>query len=70
MLLKPYNEIVGTLKEIKNKEDRITLVFNIDKEIELPQSAISKEKLHAFIGGRIGILNCDGNYKIRKISDI
>jgi len=60
-------EIIGTLASVKDENNKTKLVFTICKEIEIPESAIPREKLEGFIGERIGVFNCDGEYRIRKI---
>ena len=69
VVLAPYCEIVGNLSKIENKGDTLAIVFNINKEIELPESAINQDTLKELIGERVGIFNCgDGRFKIRKIT--
>lgn len=68
MNLQPYSEVVGILIDVKFENNHAELVFSIQKSIELPSIAISKEKLQIFLGQRVGIFNCGGNYKIRKIT--
>ena len=67
MKLPAYAEIVGRLTAVDCKEDYIRLVFALDKEIEIPSGVISIEKLRALQGERIGVFNCDGEYKIRRL---
>ena len=67
MHLEPAQEIVGTLIEVKTKQDQTKLIFTICEEIEIPARAIPKAELLAAVGKRIGIFNCGGIYKLRKI---
>lgn len=67
MKLKPCQEIVGTLIEIKPIADQIKLVFQVRKIVEIPRYVIAREKLEGFIGQQIGIFNYNDNYKVRKI---
>lgn len=67
MRLQNNNEIVGVLSKIKDKDSCIELVFMIQKKIEIPQDTLSWEKLQSVVGKRIGIFNCGGYYKLRKI---
>lgn len=69
--LKNYEEIVGTLNKIEFHEKLgfVTLVFTIQEEINLPINACSKDILVSSIGNKIGILNIEGNYKIRILKE-
>jgi len=67
MELKNHNEIVGTLSRVEIENGHNKLIFSIMKEIEIPSGAVPIEKLRQLNGSRIGLLNCDGSYKIRKI---
>ena len=61
-------EIVGILSEVETGAERHKLIFTMMKAIEIPYKAIPVEKLKELEGQRIGILNIDGKYRIRKIS--
>ena len=67
MFLKPNHEIVGVVREVICNEDGIGIVFTYEKQIDLPASAIPKEKLKELTGQRIGILNVENKYYFRKI---
>ena len=69
MILKPFQEIVGTLTEIEVKDGCIMLVFAIEREIEIPTAAISHDRLDQIKGQRIGLLNNSEKYFIRKINE-
>lgn len=69
MVLGDYRETIGNLRDVKDNEDNLTLVFAIDYEIEIPKGAIPYDKIKTHVGDRIGILNAGNNvYRIRKIS--
>ena len=65
--LENYEEIVGTLNKIEFHEKLgfVTLVFTFQEEINLPMNACSEDILVSSIGKKIGIINIQGNYKIR-----
>ena len=60
-------EAIGTLTSVTANKDHFQLVINIDKKLDLPLLAVPLEKLQGFLGKRVGIFNCCGNYKIREI---
>jgi hypothetical protein len=66
--LKPYHEIVGTIEDIVYEDGFVNVIFSIQTKVEFPESAIQKGVFNKFIGKRVGILNLDGMYKIRRIS--
>ena len=66
MKLKNYHEIVGTLEEYMQENDKTRLVFQIQKTIELPREVIPKEELEDCINRKIAIFNNDGDYRLRK----
>jgi len=66
MKLEENHEVVGHLVDIKNDGRCIKLQFSIQKFFEIPLNAIPAEKMEAAIGSRIGILNSNGVYKLRK----
>jgi hypothetical protein len=69
LILKPYSEIVGTLTDIRSGDDnKIVLVFSLEKTIEVPQDAIEHDVLYEMKGDRIGVININGKYKIRKVN--
>jgi hypothetical protein len=67
MKLSNNNEIVGTLTKIEQKNNNYFLEFNIKKNIEIPSSFFSKEKLNQLLGKKAGIININGEYKIREV---
>jgi len=68
MTLQNYHEIVGNLTKVEQKNDRLELTFAIEKTVEIPDTTDIK-KLKDLIGDRVGVLNCDGDFKIRKITE-
>lgn len=68
MQLKPYHEIVGIIEDIVYKDGFANVIFSIQTKVEFPESAIQKGEFNKFIGKRVGILNLNGIYKIRRIS--
>ena len=67
MQLKPYQEIVGLLTDIKSEGGCNTAIFSMMMELDLPLDAINVVELKNFIGKRIGLLNNDGKIKVRKV---
>jgi len=60
---------VGTIRDVHSNNGWTKLNFSVQREIELPSDALSNEVLIDLIGKKIGILNCDGAYKIRKVGE-
>ncbi len=67
MQLNSNNELVGTLTDIIHKSQKNILIISTHWDLEIPKNAFSKDKLEQVIGSKIGILNFDGNYKLRII---
>ena len=67
MILQDCNEIVGTLEKYTEEKDILKLVIKIQHIINIPFNAISKEELDNCLNKKIGIINIDENYKLRKI---
>lgn len=65
--LQPFEEISGTLKSVRNVNDKILLCFSIRHEIEIPFNPSLLKKLRERIDKKIGILNYDGMYHIRSL---
>jgi len=63
--MKNFCEIIGTLQEIDAAGEDCKLVFNVRKEVSVPLNVIDLDKLEAYIGHRIGIVNIDGNFYFR-----
>jgi len=68
MILRPYNELIGDLIEVRIKDGKIKFLFSINEEIEVPQSAFAETDFKKYIGSRVGVFNDGQNYQIRKIS--
>ncbi len=66
MKLEPNWEIVGTLAEVESKDGITTLQFSIRKTYEIPTAAIDEGKLRSLVGERVGVFNCDGDYRVRR----
>ena len=67
MRLLPKHEFVGFLSEIRAETQQIQLIFSILKEIEIPLDTISFDELHKLVGKRVGIVNVEDQFFIRKI---
>ena len=67
MKLKENHEIVGVLIETIEIDDYCKLKFTCSKEVDIPKTFLSKEKLSLFIGKKIGIFNYNGNFFFREI---
>lgn len=68
MILKAYHEIVGMLVNILIGDDnKIVLVFSLEKTVEVSKNAIDQKILYEMKGERIGLMNLNGQFKIRKI---
>jgi len=65
MILNNFEELVGTIQDIICEESCVKLVFSVQQVIEIPANAIPQDVLKGLIGKRIGILNIDGEYKVR-----
>jgi len=65
--LEPDKEIIGVLHAVEEEGNNCNLHFSCTIEIELPSTAVSHEQLTSFVGERIGVLNVDGEFFIRKI---
>lgn len=69
MKLPHRRELVGFLKDIKKENGEIILIFDMQKEIELPSSDDFNEKLAKFTGKKIGLLSLNGKYYFRLIEE-
>jgi hypothetical protein len=67
MKLENYHEYVGTLVKYSKDEYVIKLEFQIEKTIELPLEALSTKLLDKHMHQKIGIININGEYRIRKL---
>ena len=67
MKLGYFQEIIGTLKEIKEKNGRLHLTFIFKDTIDIPKDALPVEKLNNCLNKRIGILYDGKGYTMSKI---
>ena len=69
MFLRPFQEILGHLKSISSDEQHLKITLTHNFEINIPSDAVLSGKLKNLLGKKIGIINIDGNYKIREIKN-
>ena len=69
VFLGTYEEVIGTLKKVWREGDHCIVVFTFEREVLLPADAISMDRLRRMQGKQIGLLNCDGAYKVRYIKN-
>lgn len=62
-------EVVGILSDIKIDGDTAILTFTTMVKYEFPTSFIKNQDLRKLQGKCIGVLNIEGEYRIRKICD-
>jgi len=67
MNLKEECEVVGVLKAVMRKHNRLILTFQMKKEIEIYPEADLEKELKEFVGHMIGIFNLDGKYIVRGV---
>jgi len=67
MQLKSYQEIIGNLTDVITKNEVTKAVFSMMIEIDILIESIEDEKLRKYIGQRIGLLNNEGEIRIRRI---
>lgn len=69
ILIKLQNggEMIGIIKEIKNQNNCIELIFQVIQRLELPEDLLLFKKLNRFLNKKIGLINIDGDYRIREI---
>ena len=60
-------EMIGIIKEIKNQNNCIELIFQVIQQLELPDDLLLYKKLNQFLNKKIGLINIDGDYHIREI---
>jgi len=66
MRLEENHEVVGVLSKVKSNEQHIKLDFTIHKTYEIPIDAISEKALQDMVGARVGVFNCNGDYRVRR----
>jgi len=67
MHLENYHEFLGTLVKYSKDEDKTRLEFQIQTTIELPSKALPTELLDKYLYQDVGVINIDGEYRIRKL---
>jgi len=65
--LRSNHELVGVLSEIEKNGENTTLIFSNIKKIKIPTSMIDSLNLKEKVGLRIGLVNIDNKYFVRKI---
>ena len=65
--LLPNEEIIGALESIVKNENDIKITFSIEKKIVIPFESKLFDKIQKQIGNKIGIINLDGKFRIRKM---
>lgn len=68
MQLEENTEIIGVLKSIEKHGYGILLTFSITKTVVIPYGI--KEKIEEFLNKKIGILNLENTYYLRKIKEV
>lgn len=69
MILNNNHEIIGILVNIiVGDDDKIVLVFSLDQTVEMPKDAIDIRILYEMKGKRVGLMYCNGQFKLRKIT--
>ena len=66
--LNSLGEIVGTLADVKVIDGRIIVVFSMVKSLDIPLDNELIKHLKQHMGMKIGLINIDGEYRIRKIA--
>jgi len=68
--LEEFQEIVGFLNRVYEEEGELIAVFQIEHMIILPNDNHRfRKQLEQMIGNRIGILNVDNRYVVRRIKE-
>ena len=67
MKLANNNEIIGKLESVKDCQDFISLIFKTEIEVKIPKNAIPFDLLQRLVKMRIGIININGQYRIRNL---
>ena len=66
---KPLQEVTGILSRVLKIKNHIRLVFTVQLEIDIPKDAITEDQLQNLLDRNIGIINIDGDYKIRAATE-
>jgi len=67
MQLKPYEEIIGVLTDLRSSGNKTTLVFSCEKTIEIPVNEVPQTIIQSK-GQRIGIIRVEDGYKTRTLT--
>ena len=65
MILQNTHEIVGTLTDIISEDGQMKVLISAQREIMIPDGALSIGELKELMGSHIGIINVDGEYRVR-----
>jgi len=65
VIIQNTHEIIGTLTDIISEDGQMKVLISAQKEIMIPEGAVSLVELKDLIGRKIGIINVDGDYTIR-----
>jgi len=65
VILQNTHEIVGTLTDIISEDGQMKVLISAQKEITIPDGALSFGELKDLVGRHIGIINVDGAYRVR-----
>lgn len=66
-ILKHNQEIIGNLEKISDLKTHIKLIFSIEKTIIIPFESKLFDKIQKQKDNKIGIINLDGKYRVRKM---
>ena len=69
MKLANNNEIIGKLESVKDCQDFLSLVLKMEVAVRIPNGAIPLDLLETLVNNKVGIINIDGRYCIRKLQD-
>ena len=68
MKLQNCHEIVGLLRDVKNENGTLKLMFAIETEVEITDKAFSFTELKKHVGTRVGVFHLKGGkYRIRTV---
>jgi len=63
--LLPWEEFVGTLRDVKTEDDRLLLVFEVTIAITFDNDLLAVAK--RLVGREVAILRVDDTYRIRQV---
>lgn len=67
MIIQNTHEIVGILTDIISEDGQMKVLISAQKEIMIPDGALSLGELKELLGKHVGIINVDGEYRIRVV---